>query len=139
MRFRERREESPTVDLTPLIDVVFLLLIFFMVSTTFVNRSGLDLQLPEAQSRTASPPEDPIRIAVGADGGYTVNGKEVSAKRLQAVLTKQAEGREDPQVVVAADRDARHGAVTRAMDSASQAGLSRFAIQTQPGAESEEP
>jgi biopolymer transport protein ExbD len=139
VRFRERREESPSVDLTPLIDVVFLLLIFFMVSTTFVNRSGLDLQLPEAQSRTEQQPDDPIRIGVGADGGYTVNGEEVSAKRLQAALTQQAKGREDPQVVVAADRAARHGAVTRAMDAASQAGLSRFAIQTQPGAESEKP
>lgn len=127
------------MDLTPLIDVVFLLLIFFMVSTTFVNRSGLDLQLPESQSRTEEPPADPIRIGIGADGGYSVNGESVSAERLQSVLAEAAVDREAPRVVVAADRDARHGAVTRAMDAASQAGLSRFAIQTQPGAQSEKP
>lgn len=125
------------MDLTPLIDVVFLLLIFFMVSTTFVSRSGLDLELPEAQSRTEQQPDDPIRIEVSADGAYTVNGEPVDAEGFRKALAEQAEEREEPRVVVAADRAARHGAVTRAMDAASQAGLSRFAIEAEPSAESD--
>lgn len=141
MNFRARRPQSPTVDLTPLIDVVFLLLIFFMVSTTFTSRKGLELQLPQAETQTEEAATDSIRIAVDAQGDFAVNGEPVAKARLQEVLAAHApQAGQTPRVVVAADRKARHGWVTRAMDAASQAGLSRFTIQAQPAAtESETP
>ena len=121
----------PTVELTPLIDVVFLLLIFFMITTTFVARSGLQVRVPEADATRASPDEARIEVMVTEDGKYLVNGQSIPREAdLADLLRKEAEGGDSPLLVIRADRDARHAAVVGAMDAGSSAGLSRVAIST---------
>ncbi|MFA9461548.1 ExbD/TolR family protein [Thiohalorhabdus sp. Cl-TMA] len=134
MRFRAREAESPSIELTPLIDVVFLLLIFLMISTTFVSRTGLQIQVPEADSAAANPDSARVEVMVTEKGDYLVDGEELAGeKALAAVLrrrSEQVENTEHPLLVIRADRNARHGAVVAAMDAGSAAGLGRVAIST---------
>ena len=88
MNFRPRPEEEVDVNLTPLIDVVFLLLIFFMVSTTFIRESEIELTLPEASAEVRKDPLDTINIAIDAKGRYFVNGNALI--NTQLVTIRQA-------------------------------------------------
>jgi biopolymer transport protein ExbD len=133
VKFRTRETRTPTVELTPLIDVVFLLLIFFMISTTFVSRTGLQIQLPEVEHSQTNPDRKRVEVMVTEDGGYLVDGEAVPADSdLESVLRARAEeaGEQMPLLVIRADRNARHAAVATAMDAGSAAGLGRMAIST---------
>ncbi len=133
MKFRNRKEQMPAVELTPLIDVVFLLLIFFMISTTFVSRSGLQVRIPEAESSQANPDTARVEVMVTADGGYLVEGKELAPDAdLANILRQHTDAESPPLLVIRADRNARHKAVVAAMDAGSSAGLSRVAIAATP-------
>ena len=126
---RRRGRLAATVELAPLIDIVFLLLIFFMVSTTFIRRSELQIDLPEA---SGGRPEtsSPVTITVHRDGGYLVNGHPAADSALtQALASARGDG-EAPRAVIAADALAPHQAVVGAMDAAGQAGLTRISILT---------
>jgi biopolymer transport protein ExbD len=148
MKFRENDgEDDLQINLTPLIDIVFLLLIFFMVSTTFTHESRLRIELPEAQANDPQPREArQLVIEISALGVYAVKGPQdesarqvinSSAEALKRVLDKSAdvEKREDLVVIVRADRQTPHEAVIRALSVARQSGLTRitFATQTEPG------
>ena len=132
MRFRPRSSESLTIELTPLIDVVFLLLIFLMISTTFVSRTGVQIQVPEADSARANPDAPRVEVMITEKGNYLVDGDEVPrGEDLATVLRrreKKLSGSGNPLLVIRADRNARHGAVVAAMDAASDVGLNRVAI-----------
>ncbi|HKJ70188.1 MAG TPA: biopolymer transporter ExbD [Gammaproteobacteria bacterium] len=131
MKFRSRSEQTPSVELTPLIDVVFLLLIFFMISTTFVSRSGLQVRVPEAETTQPNPDRPRVEVMVTKEGGYLVDGKDLPADAdLAAVLRRKADDGEQPLLVIRADRDARHGDVTAVMDAGKKVGLNRIAIST---------
>ncbi|MEF8793152.1 ExbD/TolR family protein [Thiohalorhabdus sp.] len=131
MKFRGRSEQSPTIELTPLIDVVFLLLIFFMISTTFVSRSGLQVQVPEAQSSQANPDRERIEVMVTEAGEYLIGGEGLSADTsLEQALQKRAKGGEKPLLVIRADKNAKHRAVVGAMDAGKATGLTRIAISS---------
>ena len=126
---RRRGRLAATVELAPLIDIVFLLLIFFMVSTTFIRRSELQIDLPEA---SGGRPEvsAPVTITVHRDGGYLVNGHPAADSALtQALASARGDG-EAPRAVIAADALAPHQAVVGAMDAAGQAGLTPISILT---------
>src|SRR5690606_8777907 len=94
MNLSRRRHEEPELNLTPLIDVVLLLLIFFMVSTTFVDESRIELQLPQASTEPAAEQrKDPIEVTVTASGEYRVNGQTLintSPSTLSAAVAKVA-------------------------------------------------
>jgi len=133
VKFRTRENRTPTVELTPLIDVVFLLLIFFMISTTFVSRTGLQIQLPEVEHSQTNPDREQVEVMVTEDGSYLVDGEAVPAdSNLEEVLRDRADKAGDgrPMLVIRADRNARHAAVATAMDAGSAAGLNRIAIST---------
>lgn len=126
---RRRGRLAATVELAPLIDIVFLLLIFFMVSATFIRRSELHIDLPEAG---AGWPEtsDPLTITVRRDGGYAVNGQPIAESALAEALATTRSEDEAPRAVIAADALAPHQAVVGAMDAAGQSGLTRISILT---------
>jgi len=129
VRFPRRRRDPVEVNLTPLIDVVFLLLIFFMVSTTFETRQALELSLPESVSGVAAEPS-PVTLVVTAEGVYRLAGRELGAEALGAALAAEAEQAREHGLVVEADASARHADVVRALDQASLEGIRRVRIAT---------
>ncbi len=140
---RRRGRHEATVELTPLIDVVFLLLIFFMVSTTFIRETQLKINLPEASGELQEVESGTIEITIDRGGDYAVNDrvlvnsdKRTLVRALQEVREMQA-GEASPRVIITADANAAHQAVVRAMDAAGTVGLSRVSITTQQPDEEE--
>lgn len=139
MEFRRQRNTEEGINLTPLIDVVFLLLIFFMVSTTFTKETHLEIDLPEASNEPVAVTDiESIDIVVSANGDYTVNGQTVINQEartlLQAIKTIAGNNTNQP-VTLTADANASHQAVVRAMDVAGQLGFSQLRITTRQPAE----
>ena len=138
MNFRTSRREELELNITPLIDIVFLLLIFFMVSTTFQKESELRIQLPEATRDAQPDPVEPLEIVISAEGQYAVGGRKLSDNTLATVvdaLQRAAGDDRDQPLVVRADARTPHQAVVRAMDAASRLGLRNLSIATarEPG------
>ena len=134
MNFNPRHEQEVDVNITPLIDVVFLLLIFFMVSMTFVRESEIDLTLPEASEEQRDEPVDKIEVAVDNKGQYFVNGKALlntQIETMKSALREHNTAGGDPLVIISADADASHQAVITVMDAARQVGLVRITFPTQ--------
>ena len=127
MNLRPHRKESPELNLTPLIDVVFLLLIFFMVSTTFDKESRIRVELPEASTQDEKVEDEKVlEITVDNEGRYYVNQREVinkETKTLKRAIEKAADGRADLPVIIKADAKATHQSVIKVMDAASQLGF----------------
>ncbi len=131
MRLRTREREEPGINLTPLIDVVFLLVIFFMVSTTFQRETRLDIELPEASAERAEERRT-LDIMVDAQGRYFIDGQELVNRDLATLkrALQEAIGAGERPVVLRADARTPHEAVVRAMDAAGQLGISRLSIAT---------
>ncbi len=132
MNFRPRRNESPEVNITPLIDVVFLLLIFFMVSTTFRHHFEISLDLPRASSEQPAAPAK-VELAIDAEGHYYLDGRRLVNQRLETLeraLARIAEADPKTPLVIAADGRTPHQAVITAMDAARRAGLTRLTFAT---------
>ena len=133
MNFRTRPRDDLDINITPLIDVVFILLIFFMVSTTFQKSAELQVQLPES---TVTPADDvpvSIEVVINAQGQFFLNGRELVNNQLatvRAAMQSIAEGKTELPVIVRADARTPHQAVVTAMDAASQLGLTRLSIAT---------
>ena len=133
MNFRSHRREEVNVNLTPLIDVVFLLLIFFMVSTTFTKASQLSIDLPEATGEPSDTPSDQIEILIDESGRYRVNGQalvDTHVRTLQAAIYKISAGDTTRPMVISADAQSSHQSVVRAMDAAGQMGFVHLSIAT---------
>ncbi len=132
MNLRPRRSEPPRVDITPLIDVVFLMLIFFMVSTTFDKQTQLKVDLPEAAtSDTSAAEEQRIDITIDAQGQFYVNERELvrhDAETLRRSLQTIAEDRTDLPVVVSGDRNAPLQSMMTVLDVAAQLGMTRLSF-----------
>ncbi|MGD2118364.1 MAG: biopolymer transporter ExbD [Chromatiales bacterium] len=135
MKFRRSDQaKSVEINLTPLIDVVFLLLIFFMVSTTFDKKSQIQIRLPEAESsqQTEQIP-DSIEIGIDAKGNYFVNDEELlnsDADTLNKVLVKITAGKTDLPVIISADGQSPHQSVIQVLDVASRLGLTQMSFAT---------
>ncbi|WP_417580871.1 ExbD/TolR family protein [Nitrincola sp.] len=143
MKFSRQRAEDLSINLTPLIDVVFLLLIFFMVTTTFTRETQLEVSLPEAESAQAVAQEqERIDVVIDAEGLYSVNGQAlVNAQPLtlrRAITELVGEQRAIP-FVITADAQTPHQAVVSAMDVAGQLGFSQLRITTQESGEQLQP
>lgn len=133
MKFPRRTLEDPAINLTPLIDVVFLLLIFFMVTTTFTRESRLVVDLPEADAELAAQTSEPVEIVVSQSGRYSIDGRVLPDNQvttLQRELLAAAAGEVNVPVLLVADAAATHQAVVTAMDAIGQAGFSRLSIAT---------
>ncbi len=135
MNLRGRRKDEPEITLTPLIDVVFLMLIFFMVSTTFLREADISLTLPEAGLEPAERAQEPIELAISADGEFFVNGRELVNSQLDTIRRALIEAREDdPEapLVIRADARASHQNVVRGMEAAGRADITRLSFATLP-------
>jgi len=130
MNFGRRSQDDLTLDVTPLIDVVFLLLIFFMVTTTFASRSGIGVKLPEAQAKER-PPGHVIELTLTTKGELFLDKGKVATGGLAAALAAKARAHPGEVVVIRADAAVPHGRVVKAMDAARAAGFHKLAIATQ--------
>ncbi|MEJ2573241.1 MAG: biopolymer transporter ExbD [Gammaproteobacteria bacterium] len=134
MNLRKFRRESPAIDLTPLIDVVFMLLIFFMVSSTFKDQSMIRIDLPKAsQQKQQENQEKPIVLTIDAQGNFYVDDKRVvntQIDTLKRALKIAIDDRKSPPLTISADGRTPHQAVVTAMDAARQVGLVHLLIAT---------
>ncbi len=133
MKFKRRLREEPAINLTALIDVVFLLLIFFMVTTTFTRETRLSVDLPEADAEPAVEQAAQTEIIVSREGQYAVDGQllvDVRIDTLMRALEQATGGDRSRPILLIADAQATHQAVVTAMDAIGRAGFSRLSIAT---------
>lgn len=133
MNIRSQKKDDLDVNVTPLIDVVFLLLIFFMVSTTFDRESQIEVTLPEASISEPLKNNEIIEVTVNAEGIFFVNGQRVvntQIATLKQAMLKIANGREDPPVVINADKNAQVQSMVTVMDAARQLGFVHISFAT---------
>ena len=134
MKFKRTLREELSINITPLIDVVFLLLIFFMLTTTFSRETRLLINLPEANADTAENQSSQIEIIVAREGSYTVNGRALINSRIETImrgLEIESGGDLNVPIILIADAEATHQSVVTAMDAISQSGFTRMNIATQ--------
>lgn len=139
MRFSVSRRPDPLIDVTPMIDIVFQLVLFFMVSTTFVSAPGIQVDLPRSSSQAVISDKEDVNIWVTAEGAVYVDEQPVTADRLRRILQRSAERDPNTLVIIKADAGVSHGRVVRVMDAARNEGLSRLAIATEVNEQEAEP
>lgn len=141
MNLRPRRREEPEITLTPLIDVVFLMLIFFMVSTTFQRDADMAITLPEAGQQPAERELHPIELGISAEGDFLIDGRSLVNGQLDTIrraLEEARAERPDAPLVIRADARTSHQNVVRAMEAAGQADITRLSFATVPHREDDE-
>lgn len=136
MDFRHGRPDEPEINLIPFIDVLLVILIFLMLTTTFSQATALQVSLPHADAET--PPQQPaeIIVAVAADGRVAVDGRLLEARGVEALaqtLRAAAQARAQAMLVIQADAAATHQSVIDVLDAARQAGLAQITFATQRG------
>lgn len=138
MNFRKRGPEEPEINLIPFIDVLLVVLIFLMLSTTYSRFAELQITLPVANAEKPRDRPRDILVSVTSDGRYTVDRKPVdgrSVEQLTVELAAAAGGDNDRAVIVSADATTAHQSVINVLDAARRAGLARITFATQTGAE----
>jgi biopolymer transport protein ExbD len=139
MKFRTRERSESTVDLTSLIDVVFMLLIFFMVTTTFDKNAQIKIELPTAESMVVAPEQgDKLNLLIDGQGRYYINGREVLNNKPETLFQAmsqtldemQAQGQQAPPLLISADAGVSYQSVLTAMDIAGRLGLTNFSMAT---------
>jgi biopolymer transport protein ExbD len=136
MNFRKPRPEDPEINLIPFIDVLLVVLIFLMLSTTYSKFTELQITLPTAEAEKLRERPAEIIVAVSGDGRYAVNRAMLegrSVEVLAAALSAAAQGQKDPVVIVSADATAAHQSVINVMDAARRVGLARLTFAAQTG------
>ena len=131
---RGRQKEEPEINLVPMIDVLLVILIFLMITTTYSKFSELEISLPQATSDKSADHQNGIDISVNADGNYTVNRvavKDSSMERLSEELRTAAGDRPDPVIVINADAEATHQSVITVMEAARLAGYNHITFTTE--------
>ncbi|MDB9982326.1 biopolymer transporter ExbD [Gammaproteobacteria bacterium] len=132
MKFKQVRRELPALNLTPLIDIVFLLLIFFMVTTSFSRETRLLVSLPEA-SGSAENATESIEVLVDKEGGYAINGRRLVNAEVDGLvrgLELESGGDISLLVVLVADAEVQHQSVVTAMEAIGRAGFASLSIAT---------
>ncbi|WIT11674.1 biopolymer transporter ExbD [Paucibacter sediminis] len=134
MKFRRRGSEEPEINLIPFIDVLLVILIFLMLSTTYSRFTELQITLPTADAEKLKERPGEVIVAVSAEGRYAINRQAVDGRTVDALasaLRAAAEGRSDAVVIVSADAATPHQAVINVMDAARRAGLPRLTFASQ--------
>lgn len=140
MNFRTRQANEPDVNITPLVDVVFLLLIFFMVSTTFKDDSEIAVNLPKASEQLTEIERKTIDIVIDEQGQYYINQQRLINSQMATLVRALQEAAGDdksPVIVIKADAKTAHQAVVTAMDATRKAGYSRIGFATTGTAEAQ--
>lgn len=125
MNFRSDRRDEINLDITPLIDVVFLLLIFFMVSTTFEHNSEINITLPSSSKEITEAKPDAVNVGLDAQGNVYINDRALVNAQLETIKTALSDaliGLNEPPIIISADSNATHQSVIRVMDAARQLG-----------------
>ncbi|MGF1762902.1 ExbD/TolR family protein [Aliivibrio kagoshimensis] len=126
-----KQKEEAQVDLTSMLDIVFIMLIFFIVTSSFVRESGVEVNRPQA-SHSSSQSEAGIFVAVTAANDVYIDKRRVDIERVQAVLEHLSSDLPEASLVIQADKHAYNGTVVEVMDAAKGAGISKIAIATDP-------
>jgi len=137
MNFRTRRQEEPEINLIPLIDVLLMTLIFLLVTTSFAREARIRLKLPEAGGETRLE-QEAVRVVIDAQGHFHLGGAALAdpaPDQLRRALKQAVGGREDPLIVIQADRKTPHEAVVRTLDGARRLGYARVTFAAQQSAE----
>lgn len=129
MQFKTKEKRKVMINITSLIDVLFLLLIFFMVSSTFLEQPGIKLELPHAQSAVVVEQNDYI-LFVDKEGRMFLNQQEVSLDDLEEHLRQSLPNMKEGALILKADQDVSHGFVVRVMDIAKKSGVKKLIIGT---------
>lgn len=132
------RRPDPVVDVTPMIDIVFQLVLFFMVSTTFVTSPGIQVDLPRSSAQQVLSEDKDIQVWMTAEGAVYVDEQPVTSTELRQIFIRGAERNRNTMVIIKADAGVSHGRVVTVMDQAKAVGLSRLAIATDAGQGDEE-
>ncbi|MCR5864378.1 biopolymer transporter ExbD [Aquincola sp. J276] len=144
MNFRRPRREEPDINLIPFIDVLLVVLIFLMLSTTYTRFTELQVSLPVAQAEPMRERPDEVLVSVAADGRYAINGEPLPGRSVEGLAGAMSRAASalgaagpGPVVIVSADASAAHQSVVNVLDAARRAGLPRvtFATQAAPGAD----
>ncbi len=131
MQFKRKARKDSPPDITPMIDVVFLLLIFFMLSTTFIVNPGIEITLPKSSAEQIKKEKEEITIAITREGGLYHEGNKTNITALKRIFTKAGKAAQST-VIIDADEKAAHGRVVEVMDAAKEAGILKLAISTEP-------
>ena len=133
MNLAPQKSEDPDVNITPMIDVVFLLLLFFMVSTSFIRESSMKVDLPQADGEVVTTKQQPIDIIISAEGQFTIGSTILSKpekKQLVELLKQTVGDNEDPHIIISADATSDYQDIVTAMDIAQQLGYPRLTLAT---------
>jgi len=131
MQFEGTRRSGQAPNLTPLIDIVFLLLVFFMLTAHFVQNEGLPIELPEASSAVSLEDQQLLEITVDASGKVYVSGESVQIHQLSDYLRPFLAGQSEKRVLIRGDKDAKLGDSVKIIDAARQAGAAGVDIITE--------
>ena len=132
MQFKRKKRLETPPDITPMIDVVFLLLIFFMLSTTFIVTPGLKITLPKSSAEQIKKEKEEVRILLSEAGDIYINEEKVDIDSLKGIFVEAAGKSRESVAVISADEKAAHGRVVEVMDAAKESGIMRLAIETKP-------
>lgn len=138
MNFRPRRSEEPEINLIPFIDVLLVVLIFLMLSTTYSKFTEIQLRLPTADTEPQRDYPKEMIVAVSADGNYSVNRQAVGSRNVEALAAafqEASKGHKDTVVLISADASAKHQSVITVMEAARRAGLGQITFATQSTAQ----
>ena len=131
MEFRvKKRKKRHLIDISPLIDVVFLLLIFFMVTTTFLDQPGIPLELPQSESYTKKKEMDTVKVIIDASDNLYFSGEKIDIGNLGAKLEDAFSKTGQNELYIEADKDSKHGIVITVMDTAKKAGAKGITMVT---------
>lgn len=138
MNFRPKQQELPEINLIPFIDVLLVVLIFLMLSTTYSKFTELQIKLPVADADAQRDYAKELVVAIGADGTYSINRQVVAGRTMEnvaAALTEAAKAGKDTVIIISADASARHQSVITVMEAARRAGLNQITFATQSSAQ----
>ena len=131
MSLLRKSSDEPRIDLTPMVDVVFLLLIFFMISTTFVESPGISIKLPEASSQSVEREPQELKIYLSRDGDVYYLDRKISINDYKKLLAEHRSNADTTTILLLADQESRHGKVVTLMDLARDSGFVKLAIATE--------
>ncbi|QIZ77189.1 ExbD/TolR family protein [Ferrimonas lipolytica] len=122
--------EEAEVDMTPMLDIVFIMLIFFIVTTSFVKESGIEVNRPKAQQASKKPSAN-IFIAINENGIVYMEKREVDVQRVRANVERMLAEAPEAQVMIQADKEAKHGVVVKVMDQVKAAGIDQISVSAE--------
>jgi biopolymer transport protein ExbD len=130
MQFKEKTDSDAHLDITPIVDTVFNLLIFFALSLNFIVTPGIKVNLPESSTEEIVREKEEIVIVIKQGNEIFINNSSVSIEQLFLILSESAQRNRDTLIIIQADQEVSHGRVVKVMDTAKRAGLTRLAIAT---------